>query len=344
MRVSSSVGLGVVCIVGASALGAFGAALYLAPATPPALAGSRNVKTVPVATVPFADERPVELQLTFDPPVQITSPVDGVVTAFRCTPNGALDPSISSLSIDGVPLLTIATPTPLWRDISPGDTGADVQGVQDFLNGRGGDLTADGTAGPRTIAELVKLARSAGQPDPSTTMVQRAALLWIPYEGAPVSKCSAALGQAVAAGTEVATVAGGLRGADVDLGGQELLPGAREIRVSGESFPLDADSRIRDPEALSRIVGTPAYRDALADGASSLKVTMSLVEPVEAASVPPSALVNVGPGTGCIVAADHSAVAVEILGSKLGQTLIRASSGRLPGEVDIRPGEDVTCD
>lgn len=100
-----------------------------------------------------------------------------VVTAVHASAGSVLRPGHALADVSGRPLVALALPFDLYRDLAPGDSGPDVEALQQALADAGLSTGAvDGTFGPRTSAAIRALyAQSAlASPEPSTD--SRAAL------------------------------------------------------------------------------------------------------------------------------------------------------------------------
>lgn len=93
-----------------------------------------------------------------------------VVTARRAKPGDVLKPGHALVEVSGRPLIALSLPFDLYRDISPGDRGADVRALQESLQLLGLYGTApDGEYGPATATAVRALYENldADPPEPS---------------------------------------------------------------------------------------------------------------------------------------------------------------------------------
>ncbi|MDR0416449.1 MAG: hypothetical protein LBH76_03880, partial [Propionibacteriaceae bacterium] len=74
----------------------------------------------------YDDARTVTLTLTAGPEQRFQTPRSGRVTSSACAAGAEFISGGSALSVDGVPVLGLATAVPLWRDLALGDAGPDV--------------------------------------------------------------------------------------------------------------------------------------------------------------------------------------------------------------------------
>ncbi|PSL39012.1 hypothetical protein CLV49_2643 [Labedella gwakjiensis] len=330
-----------VATAAAVAAGAAIAALVLSPASPQALETPSAISSAPVGSQPFDDARSVTVEFALGGATTLASPGDGRVTSFTCAAGGTITSGDSALSIDGAPILTLATRIPLWRDLVEEDTGDDVRAVQQELSRLGEPITVDGVLGRETLDALERRFRDLGD-RAELDGVAASRILWIPAASVAVDECDAGTGATVTAGDPLAVLAAGLTSASAELP-EDLVPGQRVLVVDGERLPLGTDGAVTDTAALSALTSSSLVREAIAGEATSFTTTAELTDPIEIAVVPPSAVVAISGATGCVVV-DGSARPVDIVGSQLGQTLVRFGDGEnLPESVTLHPSESTTC-
>ena len=130
----------------------------------------------------------------------------GVVTGLHLTV-GQTVPTLQSLAeINGVSVYGIPSAQPLYRSIVDGDTGPDVQALQDALTSIGQSVAGDppGTFGGATLTALENWQAFVGAP--VTGQASLSALSWFPPH-AVVLSLSVSPGAKVQAGGALATVA-----------------------------------------------------------------------------------------------------------------------------------------
>ena len=142
------------------AVGAGGGLLLARLGTPDVLAAPTALSDLAVDTLMWDDPRPANLTLTMGAPQQVLAPRAGLLTASTCAPGGALRSGTVSFAVDGRPLLTLATSTPLWRDLPIGTSGADAAAVVAALRELGASV--DGaTVTASVIAAYDAVAKAA---------------------------------------------------------------------------------------------------------------------------------------------------------------------------------------
>jgi peptidoglycan hydrolase-like protein with peptidoglycan-binding domain len=352
-----AVGGAAVAVVAAVALGAGVAAAVLTPARPAVLASPEAIESVPVATQSFDDRRSVTVGFALGSGTSLTSPGDGRITSFDCARGASFVSGESALSLDGRPVLTLASEVPLWRDLTKNDRGDDVAALQRELARLGEPVTVDGVLGRETLDALERRFRSIGDvplpeptwtaPDDATTearsVVLASRILWIPSPMVIVDECAIGTGATTTAGEPLATLGAGLSAVAVEQMPGDLVPGERALVVDGAALPVQADGTVTDAAALAAIASSSSVREATLGEATTFTATLDLVDPVEIAVVPPSAVAGVDGTTGCVIA-DGALARVDIVGSQLGQTLVRFAEGAaIPAAVAVAPPETMSC-
>ena len=324
--------------------GAALAALVLVPSTPTVLVAPDRNTEVPLVTHEFADAVSVDIAIEREPDTTITSPVGGRVTKSGCRDGARVASGDTFLSVDGGPLLSLATSAPLWRDLTREDRGEDVRALQSELARLGTGVAVDGEIGRSTLAAVDELHRAIdGDPGRDST-VESARILWIPEADATVKRCSLATGSLVSPGDEIATVAGHIGGAHVvqlpasELSGERVLRlGTYDIEVSDEGELLDLANV---EAAIHQLAADSSGRDD--DASRTVAAQLALREPQAVSVVPPSAVYDVRGASGCVESRGRS-FEVRIVGSQLGQTYLVFEELNAPQTVAQRPKVKSQC-
>jgi hypothetical protein len=334
----------VVAALGLIALGALAGVAVVWDDPPAVLVDADPGGTVPVGFIGFDDKQMVSVGLFVGPRRALQAPVDGQVTGFACTVGAEIASGQSVVSIDGRPVLSLATAMPLWRDLERDARGWDVAGLAQELK-RLGDLAPES---PEVVDDALltaygAAARRIGLPDADLGggLIRARQVAWLPAPSLPAGSCDAMVGSRVAAGHALIGFAPQLVGAQVGSVASSLAPGDRTLLVGGEVFAVSPDQEIADPEMLARLGALPATRAALSEtGNGILSGQLALAEPINAGVVPPAAVVASG-GTACVVG-DGTPQPVTVIGSQLGQTFI-VFDGQPPEAVALHPPRDLTC-
>lgn len=329
--------LGVVVAVLLAAGGAGTALLLVTPTVPASLAESSGPETVPVPFEEFADPRQVEVGFERAPDVSLVSAAAGLLTASSCRAGGSFSSGTSALAVDGAPVLSLATATPLWRDLVKGDTGPDVRALQEELIRLGAPLVADGILGDGSIRALEHLLEEASGEEERLTSIPRSRLLWIPAPTVTTASCGLSVGGPVEPGSTVAVVSGGIAALRLGSVPTDALPGERRLLVDDAVLALSPEGAVTAEADLRSFAATVSARSALAtEGTTSVRATSELAAPVRVGVVPPSALVALEGGHGCVLA-DGSPARVEVVSSELGRTAVVFPDGEEPASVAVLP-------
>jgi len=346
----------VVAIAAASlvAAGAVACALFVFPMVPAALESPSRATSAPVVQQEFVDQRTVQLSFVTKPKTELTSAAAGRVTSTSCLPGQVIESGKSLLSVDGVPLVALATAVPLWRDIASGDKGDDVKALQAELHRLGFHVDVDGTVGRGTIAAIKELVKSVDDSEPVASGLRAAQIVWIPAGSVAVATCDAPVGSTLSGTGVLATLDGGLEKVSIPALPAHLLPGKRVLKLDSASVSIGGDGVITDPSALAQVAATPSYTrsvsstgpsassaDAVAPE-SAVSAQLSLSTPIQIAVVPPASVYDVKGETAC-VAYLGKGYPVSVVGYELGQTFIRFESAKVTARVDLGAKKSPPC-
>lgn len=291
----------------------------------------------------FEDARTVQVRLTRGASASLTAPDDGRLTVWQCASGAELRTGDSSMSLDGWAVLSLATTIPLWRDLSVGDTGADVEALQQALVDLGQDLAVDGRMGPSTMDAFVRVVGAIEPGSPRPAMVQASRLLWLPGPTVSVSECDASVGEQVSAGQRVAATDGPLIAAQVADHVQAPAGGARVLVVDGVRVALDDEWRV-SVAALGDLAATDAYRRHIANPeAVPLTGTAALDTPLRVASIPPGALFGLEGERACVASSDGNVLGIQVVASELGQALVTFEGAEPPAQIAARAPGGLSC-
>ncbi len=332
------IGLWALAAVALVGVGVLAAALILPP-PPASLDPGRAPTTVPVSISPFTDDRAVEVVGTFAPDRTLRSPASGRVTATSCRIGMPIHSGGSMVSVDGAPLLNLATGIPLWRDIGAGSKGPDVSALQTELQQLGHPVEVDGEAGRATLAAVKALLTSIGASVDGDGL-PLGAVLWLPASLVVPSACDAAPGDQIGPGDVVAQLPAGLDAIVVKSVPAGTMPGGRVMVIGPVRLALADDGVTVEPTELQRedvlvAIGLPESGSTV-----TRQATLSLIEPVDVAVVPPASIVTDG-GRSCVLVGGRPEP-INIVGSQLGETFV-VFEGDPPAEIDARPGGDLGC-
>lgn len=339
---------GFVAPVGAGLLVAasvgFGAALLLThPAGPETLAPAPVVSTVPVQKSTFTGSAPVDVSVTQGPDVFVSSPVAGVISDLSCDVGSPLASGTVLFSVNGVPILGLSTRMPLWRDVVLGDTGRDVDALENAMEAlRPGTVTVNGRWGKDDQASYLALRKSVSADAASDQQgVIAREIVWIP-SGAAVSGCSVGPGRTVAQGDAVFSMPSDVLSATVHYAQEPPVQGARVLMVGKEKYALPDTGTISDSSALAAIGSSAEYKQMQASKGTSLKLQSMLESPIEVIAAPPLAVYEDPQGHTCI-STEEGPLSVTVVASELGMTLVQTARDVSVLTVSTRPDDDDEC-
>lgn len=340
--------LGVAALLIAIGTGTALGALLFQPVSPKGLEEAPAVVDTPVVQRAIDDRRNIRLALDLGPSASLRSPTDGLITESKCQANQAITSGDHLVTLGDQRIHALATATPLWRDLSPGDQGDDVTALQAELQRLGYLVDLDGRIGPQTlrsVADLVGLSDTAAFH--SYTVILRASFIWLPEASVIPASCTASVGEAITENAELVLLDRPLvRARIVDMPA-ELLPGQRRLTLDGRDFLIDDTGILEDPQALADLQATPSYQHWLSalndEPAPNLDAALSLAEPTLVHAVSPSAIYEVDGADACVL--DHGVPRpVKILSSELGQTRILFPDGEpAPASLPAPPQNAGSC-
>ncbi len=335
--------IGCTLIVG-GAVGVGAAYALLSSTTPDTLKPSDELSSIQVTMQAFDDPRSVELTAEVLPPSSITVTRSGTITTWSCTTGTELTSGESSVAVDGVSLLNLATGVPLWRDLAPGAEGTDVEAVENELVRLGKPAKADAFLSWAEMVTIDELAKAAGVRLDGT--LPRDLVVWLPAPRVTVDSCEKGLGATVSPSETVAQVDSGIVLSSVPLP-EGRIPGARNLNLLPEPVPLGEGGELPADLNSSTIRDSSAFREA-ASGAPeasvlTLKGRIVLQEPVQVAAVPATAVLVDSDGATCVFTNDTE-VRVTVVGSEFGSSFILFESAEPPAEIDaLKSNHQASC-
>ncbi len=319
------------------AVGAGGGLLLARLGTPDVLAAPTALSDLAVDTLTWDDPRPANLTLIMAAPQQVLAPRAGLLTASTCTPGGALRSGTVSFAVDGRPLLTLATSTPLWRDLPIGTSGADAAAVVAALREIGASV--DGTTVTATvIAAYDTAAKAAGAPQSGGT-IARDAVVWIPSAAATAVTCDASVGIILEPGRPLASLSQRLVGARLTASPADLVAGPRVFTVAGHDLVLGTAGV--DADALAWLAAHPEQHQQ--GTTMTVNGSLRLATALSVLPVPPSALGPVtAQGTSCVTTPDGPR-SVTVVGSRLGTAFVQPGPGSAIRTIILDPARARPC-
>jgi len=273
----------------------------------------------------------------------LTWPASGVITENNCIVGAEFQSGQAPFAINDMPILTVHSELPFWRDFTSGIRGDDVAALQQEFNRLTIpeiELTVTGTFNAPTITAARRLWHSVGG-NPQQGTLPLSQLIWLPRPEVAAVECFGVLGQQVAAGQPAVRIGGILEALEVP---PEILEGDARLvaTIPGTTFavPITADGIITDPDFLSAFSHLPTFEQYLAGSTTTVQLSTRLANPIMVATVPASSLYLVDGQYGCVLDEGVPRL-VQILGSQFGQTMV--VSNPLPTNVTVAPSNEPSC-
>lgn len=345
MKASLTSGLTVVgctLVIGA-AVGVAAAFAVVGLVTPEVLETPDDLVTIPVTMQEFDDPRAIEVAVELLPPEPITVSRAGTVTKWACAPGEKLASGESSVGVDGVGLLNLSTSVPLWRDVLPGDTGADVRALEEELVRLDQPADADSFFSHDEMRALTGIAAKAGVTLEGA--LTRDLVVWLPAPSVTVETCTRPLGAPVAPGDALADVSAGIVLPPVVLP-DDRVPGPRLLDMLPKPVALSEGGELPSGVTADDIRATDAFQEAVSvsPGETSLvlKGRAVLQTPVDVAAIPATAILVEASGGACVFV-DGTSLTVTVVGSEFGTSFVVFPASEHPVAVDASPGSRSSC-
>ncbi|WP_336659619.1 hypothetical protein [Leucobacter sp. USHLN153] len=280
----------------------------------------------------FDDKRTVQLALEIGEDKVLPFPLEGRVTGTSCAAGSEIHSGHVIAEVSGKRVLALSTAVPLWKSLEPGDEGAEVDALRRELIRMGADLMETGPANQAVLDVLDALfSADAEVPPAKLEEVPAEQIMWIPAPAVTMLKCGGAIADEVTAGDEFGTIAGALTAARLTPMPDDLVSGARVLRVAGLEVPMDKTGVVSAPESLAAIAESADYRairsaasasgEERAEAGPSLIGELALKSSKSAWAVPASTVYEAVEDVGC-VAFTGGTITVRIVGSRLGKTYV----------------------
>ncbi|GAA1143587.1 hypothetical protein GCM10009651_29890 [Microbacterium natoriense] len=323
-------------------LGAAAGMLAVTLPKPASLEAPAETTVLPVSERSFSDERAVGVAVEYGPARALTSGRTGIVTASTCEKGAALTSGSAPFSVDGSPVIALATSVPLWRDLAIGAKGSDVVALRTELARLGAGVEPGDTVNRATLLAFRQLVVNAGGTAAAVESISLGAVAWLPAPSIIATECPVAVGSQVGQGGALAGLPSLVLGARVSPLPDDLAEGQRLVRIDDQEFAVDAEGAFA-PVDLDRLAATPAYAAARqVSDAEKIKASLLLTEPVQVYPVPPRAIIEAG-GSFCVIDGG-SPTKVDVLASQLGQSFVRPTGeGAALSEIALDPPSKTTC-
>ncbi|WP_281105720.1 peptidoglycan-binding domain-containing protein [Bifidobacterium catenulatum] len=335
----------VMCMVACLCAGA-GLAFGLTHAsTPTSLKPSSNTGNLPLSTEHFDDERTITVKVSSSQAQNISFGKTGQITQVVCPTDGIITSGSREYDMDGTPLVTLYTETPLYRDLSFGDKGSDVEALQNELIRLGYGTSQTEIFDWNTWDAWRRFYAEYGGVVQEKTF-DRTLVIWIPAESLATTGCIAKLGSTVSDDSVTAafTTVEGILSIKATALPTDRLAGERVVEIKGREYPIDDDGNITDQEALQAMNSWDGYTGNRKDGEQTTDVSVSyrLKQAIDVYSVPAESLVGLTQSDGCVVSGKGTVRKIHVVGSSLGRTLITLT-GKPPSSIQANPRK-TSCD
>lgn len=335
MRRGSSVLLFIILLIVAVSFGAVGSLLALTNKTPEALEQATEPSSIPLAKQQYFDEQEISLRVTPGEVLSVRSSRAGKLTVASCDVRVPLVSGKTNFSVDGIPLINLSTTVPLWRDISVGNEGIDVDALRKALTDLGYEMSTSTQLTWSDVSAVNELLKASnGIPHDE---IHVSDFVWIPATESYVQSCTASLAEDIESGAELATYTAA---PSVSMGQipKNIEPGDRVLDVDGALIKV-TDGNLIGPEDQANILTSASYVAARAQSTSptdpiTLQAKWRLSVPIDAVTVPPSAIRISSANLGC-VSAKGSHVPLRVLSSKLGASIVLFESDP-PASIESR--------
>lgn len=316
-------------------------AYYLLPEPEGDLAVPAVETTYPVTLVEFTDQRSLALKPSFSRGTELTASAAGVITASACVQGEPLVSGEPAFSINGAPVIALAAELPFYRDLGWGSEGPDVDSLRGALNAIGYDLTDSGVFDQQVYSALRDLqeTRHMQHRDGGFHLDD---VVWMPVGSTAIETCDIEVGKSYAPGATLATTGSTLQSLTiVPDESRQLVAGERAVQVFGVDVTIPDSGALTDRQALGRIAASAEAASQLStsdDGPAPISGTSELVDPMNVAALPATAVYSID-GTRACVAADDGAHAVTIVGASLGMSLVTFDETP-PSAVNLQPDDE----
>ncbi|WFR68170.1 hypothetical protein P9139_07665 [Curtobacterium flaccumfaciens] len=187
--------------------------------------------------------------------------------------------------------------------------------------------------------------RGVDRADLPNGVVPRAPFSWVPATENTVRSCTAVVGAPVGPDGVLVELPSELRGARIDSLPVDSVPGERDLRIGDTTVAVDANGVVSSSGSLAAVAALPEFAAtvASAEGVPTLPASWSLRRPRIVQVVPPTALFAIEGTRACVQPTSGEPLDVEVLGSELGQSFVRAPDGRTLDRLRADPDRGRTC-
>lgn len=333
------------CLASAAVAAALIAFMLYQP-IPASLATAAAPKWIPLTEEELTDSRLVDLELTLGDEATLRSPVTGLITGSECSAGTSIVSGTTTFRVEKLPLVSLHTAIPLWRDLSFGVEGDDVAALQRELARLGYLVTETERFDWQTWVAWDALAETLGG-DTDYGTLALAQVLWLPEADTRVAACPIGLGQSATQGEPLVKLPRPLLAGAVTSYPTDLVPGVRRLVVDTIDIEVDEVGRL-SPAGLASLEDTDSFTSfSLSPDDAAPTAELVLADPVAVYPVPPAAVAMTGDTDGCVTldAGDGSAdpAAVTVVASRLGRSYISFAETPEGTRIQARADRGLTC-
>lgn len=293
----------------------------------------------------FDDASSVRVEFLTQASVPITLDNRGVVTRIG-EGGGTLRSGQLVCMINDRPVIALATQVPLYRDITPGSSGADVAALKTELTRLGFLADSPGDAfDDRGVAAWQDLQAAAHIATPRREVLMTETV-WLPQEAVQANTWLPAVGARVPPDGVIAVVAGRIEAVILTSASGSLLPGPRTLELFGARTGIETPPALPFPVTtagfLRELERNRDYQDHLASEPQDIYGTWRLTSPISTWRVPLGAVFGVSDSHGC-VQSNGVSVPVEIVSTSLGATLVTTETGQELSSIDLGAAIEGNC-
>lgn len=347
--------------------------LLARPRVPRSLQSTTTSGSINVARSRFDDARKITATVHVGSGQTVRSPESGTVTALTCAQGSTIASGTSFIAIDETPVLALHTDIPPYRDLKSGMRGGDAKALNAELRRlgyaapEGETMTWDTILAYNALADAVGAARLVKD---NGWVLSRNAFIWLNEQSAVARTCAVDVGTVVDSSSELLTTSTHPRSVTLTMPQDDVVAGERVLEVDGRMIETSQrTTTLTDASQVDMILGGNAYRQAAgagenagssssdsgsdegnggANGAGgdggvsvassdvSFSLQWRLKTPLDVWSLPPTALYDQQDDRACVVS-DGKPVAVTVIGSQLGRSMVTVDSGATLGKILTEP-------
>lgn len=351
------------------AAGVCGGFLLTREPEPAAFESATRAGTLAVRSEPYDDERSVTVTVERSESGSVAAPVGGVVTELRqCAAGSNIESGSAFIAIDGQLQLALYLRTPPYRTMTSGMKGGDIAALNAELRRLGYAAPDSDVMTWDTVKAFNALATTAGTQGTTQERqwsIDTSLFAWLPQQQVTVKECQARYGGQVEQGADVLTTTSQPVRATFRRNDSSMVQGDRVMEVNGATFTItDQTADSTDASLLSVIGASNEYRAAQQPTASgqasdtggaqsdtgqdtapnTINVTYrwKLAKALNVVSVPPAAMYDVSADSACVVSRGKP-VAVHVVASQLGKSMVSVQSGASLTSVDVPASTGKAC-